>query len=216
MIQKHGSPINNFTSEKGWLVWGYDPLNIRPRDCLGAGSMYDDLFERYTGGCLEDVNAEEPGPIRARINATGCHVLRHQQPNLTINNNAWQPGGYNGGPAVVFVSGDMTIGEDIFIRPETGIIFVVGGDINTEESVENIAGMFIFDGSFDDMSGDEKLVIRGALVGGFNDESFGFRRDLGADNENDPAEHIIYEPKYLWLFRDIVGDKNTILKEVAP
>ena len=117
--------------------------------------------------------------------------------------------------------GDLIITGDFVIEADTGLVFIVGGDIEVTPNVKTIEGMFITNGKFhsrnnncgSNISTPDQLVINGA-VHAFGE--FCFTRDLGADNQNIPAELINYEPKYLYLFGDIVGDPTVIYREVAP
>jgi len=84
-----------------------------------------------------------------------------------------------------------------------------------------VDGFFIVDGNFRTLSvGDNteaRLLISGGVLAGFNGGEFDLRRDFRSiDNRTIPTEIFNFEPKYLWLFRDIVGDKKTVWKEVAP
>ena len=107
------------------------------------------------------------------------------------------------------------------IASNTGIIFVVKGNIDVrDEIVTSIDGIFITDGIFRSSDAascgnltddDPTLTINGAVY------AFGeacFTRGL-SDNSTEPAEIINYEPTYLWLVQEIVGDHTVMYREVA-
>ena len=97
--------------------------------------------------------------------------------------------------------------------------------------IDGRVGMHIFGGSFRDGSiydpetggVDDPLIINGSLIGlatqspvstkgTFSQGTFsGLQRNLSfgaAGNDNLPAERIAYQPKYLFLLREILGASN--------
>jgi hypothetical protein len=218
------SLITNFTSARDWLIEEYsDPDGIAIRPEPVGGSMYDAMHEKYTRQCGPiDVNAGAPGPIAAAI-TPNCNILRHNIDDLTITAASWQALSYTGDPAVVFVRGDMNIRSNIEIDADTGIIFVVNGDIRIDASVDRIDGIYITDENFNTYevvacggTGEvgDALTINGAVYV-FGEACF-TRSLVPPNNRENPAEIINYEPKYLWIFREILGGEKVLYKEVAP
>ena len=219
--------ITNFDSAKGWEINDYGTLTLDPDP---GSSMYVALLDRYGSKCPGGpipLNITNPVPLANAI-TPGCSIIiQDLAGNVTINDNAWLPSGlgvgYTGYPVIVFVPGNLVIERNLGINPDTGIIFIVQGNIIVDSSVERIDGVFITDGTFysrdvitcalNPSHDDDRLVINGAVYA-FGDLCF--TRDLGASNENTPAELINYEPKYLYLFQEIVGDPTVIYREVAP
>ena len=218
--------ITKFQSAKQWLVGGYSPLNIYPQ--LNP-TMYDTLWDRYTKRCGPvSVDASDRDHVRTAVDS-GCSILKHNSPNLIIDNASWSAGpGYNGEAAVVFVEGYMEIDRNIKVSADTGIIFIVRGDIKVyydpgapppTRRVTQIDGVYIADGKFnsnaiascDDLQQSGKLTVNGAVYA-FDEACF--TRDL-QDNDY-RAEQINFEPKYLWLFREIIGETKTVFRELAP
>jgi hypothetical protein len=218
--------ITNFSSVKNWLVSDYSDyggLSIPP---LPTSGVYDALLTSYRRLCDPVTpSGNTPGAVAAA--ASTCNILQYPG-DLTIDNDAWGATGYSGDPAVVFVTGNMIIERDIKVAPSTGLIFVVRGNISVTwnlgppaQLVRQIDGIYITNGEFNTRgvvgdcslgSNNEQLVINGAVY------AFGqacFTRSL-SNNQDTPAELINFEPKYLWLFRDIVGNAPTIYREVAP
>lgn len=136
----------------------------------------------------------------------------------------------------------LLIKRNIVIANGTGLIFVVKGHINVcrnqacnnlplslSNSVRSIDGFYITDGRFiTDSFGtsaplDWPLTINGSVIN-FNPDGIDWRRNNGgygrsvnsAWNRNFPSESIRYQPKYLWLFKEELGDAVTVLEEVAP
>jgi len=233
LVISRGGIDSKFRSVKNWLVGnpsppGYDPLNIYPPP---NPTMYDTLLETYRRRC-DPVTTDAggtTGAIRDAVINSGCTILRHSG-DLNISNSSWSPGaGYNGPAAVVFVEGNMTIERNMNIAANTGLIFVVRGNISIAgdpnepsppKRVNRVDGVFIANGSFntygntgcDTTSSSLPLQINGAVY------AFGqacFTRGL-SNNRNNPAELINFEPKYLWLFREIAGSAPIIYREVVP
>ncbi|OGY26528.1 MAG: hypothetical protein A2Z24_00190 [Candidatus Woykebacteria bacterium RBG_16_44_10] len=213
VIQNNSTPTSNFTSELGWLVWGYNPLNIGPRRCSVADwSMYTVLANKFK------LNTSNTITSLADIPVSGGNRVYYINGDLTINSAV----NFTQDPAVVFVKTNLNIEADLIVGPDTGLILVVGdtstaGHVKIKENVNQADGVFIFDGDFDVNGSVLPLVIHGAVIGGSEGGSFKLKRDFkSADNLTTPSERIVFEPKYLWLFRDIIGDTKTIFKEVAP
>ncbi len=217
--------ITNFDSAKGWEIDQYGGLAGLTLDPDPTSStMYDVLWGLYGpdssdgGAPLTQLNQ---GNMVSTVVSNGG-VMRWVGNIDGVNLNQ-----YTGKPAVVFVTGSMTINKNLGIKEDTGIIFIVRGDIIVDPDpgtvVTEIDGIFITNGVFNSRNSvtcdlnpnknDVQLVINGAV------HAFGelcFTRDLGASNENTPAEIINYEPKYLYFFQEIVGDPTVIYREVAP
>jgi len=218
--------IKNFTSARDWLIEEYsDPDGVAIKPEPVGGSMYTVLLEKYRKRCPPETPVSNtPGSFANA--AAMCNILQVHG-DLDIDNDAWAAAGYKGDPAVVFISGDMNIDRDIEIAADTGLIFVARGDILIQGGVKRIDGIYSTDGDFKTYenvtcgstgSNNQQLTINGAV------HVFGeacFTRSLPPlpnipNNRDDPAEIINYEPKYLWLFKEIIGDKKLFFKEVAP
>jgi hypothetical protein len=127
------------------------------------------------------------------------------------------------------IDSNMVINNQVSGSP-TGLIFVVKGDPSTSpdgvtiaRAVNRVDGVFVVNNGkqfntggascgSNSSGGDPALAINGAVY------SFGqacFTRSLD-NNMNDPAETINFEPKYLWLFKDTIGDPKVVYREVAP
>lgn len=221
-----GAIINEpFTAAKSWLVPGYTSLSLPPFTPPPA-SMYQALWNKYSKRCTPNPpGGQAPGDVAAA--AASCSIIRYTG-DLTISDDAWALSGYSGSPAIVFVEGNLTIYQSVVVGPDTGLIFVVKGNIslhedyiNEGELVGRLDGIYITDNEFNSRGtvgdcslgdNDNKLVVNGAVY------AFGracFTRAL-PNNLNDPAELINFEPKYLWLFRDIIGNSKVVYREIVP
>ncbi len=96
----------------------------------------------------------------------------------------------------------------------SSLAFIVSGNINIAQGVNNIYGIFYAGGTIStgDGSTTEPLYVFGSLLAG----GFGLGRNLGADNANYPAEQVIYIPQYLLDLGspDLLGHSQVGWKEV--
>ncbi|MBI2601173.1 hypothetical protein HYW42_04410 [Candidatus Daviesbacteria bacterium] len=122
---------------------------------------------------------------------------------------------------VVFVDGDLNIGptpNNTFKHGDgqSGIVFVVKGDINIDKGMEEIDGVYISEGnictSFNGISCDivdirvftSQLIVNGSLISLNPAKPIQFRRNL-IDN-TEPGEKVITQVKYLVILKDIFSD----------
>jgi hypothetical protein len=112
-------------------------------------------------------------------------------------------GGYENADvsAVVVITGDLTISNNFSVIENNNIFFVVEGDLNVDQNVEEMAGFYLVAGQFDsDTSGrsTRSLTVDGSVValGGYI-----LPRDLGANgsenNLNTPAEMFVWQADML-------------------
>ena len=195
----------------------YNPLNIYPQ-VDATGSMYDALFEKFHGDTAStfagNVNNIPATSANRVFVVGGSGTLSIQASGVNFPNNK--------DPAVVFVPGNMIINGNVEIGDDTGIIFIIKGYVDVKPEVEETDGIYIFDEDYTVRStgnpvNEEQLVVNGSVIGGFTGGEFDLGRDFrSARNKTTPTELFDFEPKYLWLFRDIIGDTKTVWKEVAP
>ena len=220
VITKTPPLIVNFDSEEGWEINTYGGLTLDPDPT--SSTMYDVLWDKYGG----DSQGDRSGATLNQGNMVSTVVSDGGVMRWVGNIDGVNLWNYQGAPAVIFVDGSMTIDADMSMDADTGVIFIVKEDIIVDDDVIEIAGVFITNGVFnshdtnscgvasDGYGSDDRLVINGAV------HAFGqlcFTRDPGgASNLNTPAELINYEPKYLYLFQEIVGDPTVIYREISP
>ena len=206
--------IDKFTSFRNWLVPGYTGINVRP--VPESGSIYQAFFNKYKPDTTNTIaNLNDP-----KIQAAGGDRIFFVGGNgtLTVTGGVFT---YDKDPAVVFVKNHMEINGDLKISSNTGIIFVVNKFVRIKKKVTQADGVYLFDEDYEvrskDNSSEEPLVVNGSVLGASDNGNFLLERDFrSADSWEKPTELFIFEPKYLWLFRDTLGDVKTRFKEVAP
>lgn len=125
---------------------------------------------------------------------------------------------------VIFVTGNLAINKNIS-HPDknSGVVFVVKGDVNIAQNVTQIDAAIISSGTictaYDTIAancpsinvpGSQPLVVNGSLISIKQSAPsdpvppIQFKRSL-SDNTN-PAETIIYQPKYLVILRGYLAD----------
>lgn len=145
--------------------------------------------------------------------------------NLTISNNI--TGNQSG---VIFVDGNLTIkpSNNKLTHGSTtsGLMFVVRGDVNINQSVTRVDAVIISEGiictAFDgticpsgltDPATTSQLIINGSLISLKSDKPIKFRRTL-SDNSQ-PAEVINHQVKYLVILRNLISDTYQKWSEVG-
>ena len=200
--------ISVFNSAKGWIISGYNPINLKPAPV--GGSIYDVLLTKYKPKIVTNMNAAIPagGGIFKYVPGGGT---------LALNNTNWTKG-----PTMIFVEGKLRFNGDFTSNANTGMVFVANQDVEIQSNVQTVASVIFFDGSFKSgKSGvgnpDEQLRMIGGIVGGFESGStITLERDLGINNDTLPAEEFKFEPKYLWYFKELIGELKPVFEELTP
>ncbi|MBI2018098.1 hypothetical protein HYS96_00145 [Candidatus Daviesbacteria bacterium] len=150
------------------------------------------------------------GTIRSALNSSDIILIRG---DLNLNGNL------GGSPktAVILVEGNLNFGGSNFTFGDnnTGVVFVVSGNVNIDPTVTQIDAIIIAGGIICTASGgsvcptanvpnSQPLVINGSLISLNELASIKFRRSL-ADNRR-PAEKINHQIKYLVILRDLLSD----------
>jgi len=211
--------ISNFSSLKSWLVQGTAPsygLNVTPNV---SSDQYSSFTPPTTPPAMpldNNLGNLSSVPTNGKILVNSAFIVSHTG-DIT----------YNGSPTVVFVNGNLTINNNLIIDAASGIVFIVNGNVDIAQGVTTADGVYYVTGRFRTNSakasctgtspaGEGALTIHGAV---YVTGQPCFNRNL-ADNDYSnvakAAETIIYEPKYLWLFRDTIGSTRNIFNEVAP
>lgn len=149
------------------------------------------------------------------IPLTNSDHVYHINGNLTIGNNI--PGNKTG---VIFVDGNLIINPSSKKLTDgganSGLVFVVKGDVNIDKDVTRIDAVIISEGTIctaydgtsclDGNTTTPQLTINGSLISlnGANPIKFG--RSLGTDDDTTPAEKIVHQVKYLVILRDLLSD----------
>lgn len=179
-----------------------------------------------------NVTKHSPAAFSGSINLGESTDHIYQFTNDVIIDNQGDITGANTG--VVFIQGNLNIGPLPgktlkHGNKKSGLVFVVKGNVNIHQSVEEIDAVIIaegiictaYDGTacLDGNTQTPQLTINGSLISLNQNnpaEPIRFRRNLGADNVATPAEKIVYQPKYLVILRDMLSDTFQKWSEVAP
>ena len=109
---------------------------------------------------------------------------------------------------VVFIDGNLRISNNILTSSGSAALFIVSGDVEIAKKVDEVGIAIITDGGFytaydiNEGEASKTLVLSGFYIA----NEFIFRRTLqGTQNDKDPAEDFIFEPKYITKLRDYVG-----------
>lgn len=158
-----------------------------------------------SGGIYADNNRLKVGPtaevytyLYSLAEANDCFGLGHCTTTLP------SPLGSCNGQVIYFLSNNVQITNDYTSAPTNACVFVVKGNVTISASVNRIDAFFLVDGDFVTQSSNRVLIIKGSVIA--NNVRFG--RDLGGVvNNSNPSEIIIYDPKYLDILRDYLGEE---------
>lgn len=144
--------------------------------------------------------------------------------NVTITSNSNFTGNNNG---VIFVSKDLTIGpldnnQLTIVSDTTGLVFVVGGNVNIDSSVTRIDAVIISSGTIytagngchtSQTAVGNTLIINGSLISLNPIAPIQFCRKLPTNNS--PAEIINWQAKYLAILNNLFAAPFQKWSEIA-
>jgi len=109
---------------------------------------------------------------------------------------------------VIFINGRLRITTDIQISNTSTALFIVKGNVEIAKDVESLGSAIFADGDFytayDAEEGEATQTL--LLNGLYSANKFNFQRTLQGTNNNDnPSEDFIYEPKYVLQLKDFFG-----------
>jgi len=195
-------------SQRGWVVTGYDDVDFPTYSELKTMYGYDNTTTRT---------------ITNLSGVTGNGVYRVTTSDLTIAAGDGPPCNL-GFSAVIFVDHNLTIGRSFTNDTVTGnpldyrngcsssLAFIVSGNINIAQTINNIYGIFYAGGTISTGNGSttDPLYVFGSLLAG----GFGLGRNLQTGNATYPAEQVIFMPKYFFTLKDVLGIPLVSWKEV--
>ncbi len=122
---------------------------------------------------------------------------------------------------LIFIDKDLNINTNFtYGNSGSGVVFVVGGNINIDKDVTRIDGIFITSGTFCSATengscdtSDKQLIINGSVVTLNPAVSPRFVRAL--DDNADPAEKLNFQPKYYGLLANLFTDTVRIYAEIT-
>jgi hypothetical protein len=192
LIEAGGSFIDFFTSEYGWRVLNTpEPNNY----------YYNDLYRIVPSiTTVTDINTNSGVFL-----IEGNYTLDNQSIPNTYDNATFDQ--------IVFINGDLTIDNNITIRDQSTALYIVKGNVNIAEGVNDAYIGLVADGdintAYDNAEGSSTstLTLRGTYVA----NKINFQRTLqGTNNSKSPSEEFIYEPKYLINLRQFIGQDEVI------
>ncbi|QQG43049.1 MAG: hypothetical protein HYW45_02445 [Candidatus Daviesbacteria bacterium] len=145
--------------------------------------------------------------------------------NVTITGNNDFPGNRSG---VIFVSRDLNLGPLSSNKLDTsknatGLVFVVGGNVNIDSTVTQIDAVIISSGTIYTAGGgcttsstsvSNTLTVNGSLVSLDETKPIKFCRKLLTSNQN-PAEVVNWEGKYLAILNNLFASSFQKWSEIA-
>lgn len=181
---------------------------------LDLKSLYFDQSKLARSGTNQQLFTLE-GDQSGGISLTDRDKIYYIKGNLTIDNPSDISGNQTG---VIFVDGNLLINPNskkfTHGNENSGIVFVVKGNVNVAEEVTQIDAVIISEGAictaFDGTScpltnvKTSPLIINGSLVSLNPNKSIRFKRTL-TDNSK-PAELINHQVKYLVILRNLYSD----------
>ncbi|MBT6401767.1 hypothetical protein HN803_08200 [candidate division WWE3 bacterium] len=194
LIESSGASIDFFTTSTDWEL-----TNV----ATSSPKSYADWWA-LTSNQTEIATNEDLISNDGTYHIGGNYEIDNQSLPNDYDNNTFKQ--------VVFVDGDLTISRDITTASNTAALFIVSGNVNIAKNVDEIQiGIFsdgIFDTAYDVGEGESNNTL--VLNGLFSADQFLFKRTLqGTNNDDDPSEDFIYEPKFLIKLKDFFG-KHTI------
>jgi hypothetical protein len=197
-------------SAREWVTTGYNNVDFPTYSELKT--TYD-----YTNATTITNLSDVTGDGIYKVTANDLEIATGDSPPCDM-----------GFSAVIFVANNLIIGRSFTDDTVSGdpltyrnscnssLAFIVSGNINVAQTVNNIYGVFYAAGNAagtintGDGSTADPLYIFGSMLA----KSFALGRNLGADNANYPAEQVIFMPKYFLTLKDVLGRSQYSWREV--
>ncbi len=161
-------------------------------------SLYYDQSKAHKTTSLKGNNSDY-------IYTTGDNLIIDNPSDITGNNTG-----------LIFVDKNLSITKDIKgNNSKSGIVFIVGGDVIIDQSVTQIDGVIISSGKIYTAGTGcsntlpvttSALTINGSLISLNQSDSVPIKFCRTLSNNNNPAEIINAQPKYLVILRDLMSD----------
>lgn len=115
--------------------------------------------------------------------------------------------------AVLYIQGNLEIMDDILIADSfnSGLVWVIEGDVKVAADVEKMDGLYLTDGEFKTTSSNKKLESQGSVILGKNG-SWELKRAVA----DDVSEEFVLPPQYYLLFDELMGVTKYLWREVKP
>lgn len=163
--------------------------------------------------------------LKVTVTSTSLPAVIADQTVYLVIGDLTVSGAVPGGTAVVFVDGQLNINSDFTYGSDTtGIVFIVQGNVNIDQTVTKIDAVIISGGTIctaynsgSCLNGTvttAPLVINGSLISLDATYPIQFKRYL-SDNSK-AAEVVKHQVKYLVILRNILSDTVQKWTEVLP
>ncbi len=228
VVQTSGVASANITSAKNWNIENYGPLS--------SPTSYDQLKQQAGGSSILPLTesscnfttASKPTVVGVRVCTAVTVSLKKSfwaQTTDTVKNffssvfknpnslvKKVEAGSSGLQETLIFVDGDMTINNNLDYSGTQVALFIVKGKIRIANNV-NIINAYLFADSgiitsYDSQTPTSTLVISGGVAVGpnaqLNDISFNRQSTTPLTT---PAERIIYDPRILVGFTDVITNR---------
>jgi hypothetical protein len=199
-----GSSLDAEVTTQSWRLNNYN------RRLVPTGGTYNYLAERFRSKATGADVCVLPASLPSGDSFYQCTG------DATFNAGSG-PGGNN----VFFIDGNLTINGNLTLGASDTATFIVRGNINLANAVTRIDGIYVAGGTFTSGSGQgQQLLVNGAVYA--NGVALG--RVLApsgcgvspCDNLVNPAERIVFDPKFIIGLNSLLGSPSFAWREVAP
>lgn len=213
-----GAPIDPTDLTKGY--YSYDALKTQFFDKASSAVTKNTVTATVPSFSLTALTASSP------IFSASARQLWLVNGNITTVGSGDFDNTNGSVPALLFVNGNLDIDHNITYS--NGIVFVVNGDITIEPSVTTLNAVLIAQGDICDYSGDPKacantttddnsLNVQGSLIDLQDDTNTHIHlvrdQSTGPSANTTPVEQINFDPQYLAILRQLMGQNLTVTTE---
>ncbi len=190
---------------------------------------YDELKSLYFDQVAPNPPTVDKNTINGNSDGNAMNFTGNKYHLFYITGNLSLTQSINGDDSgIIFVGGNLNLGpvpSGQFVQGNGthGIIFVVQGDINIDVDVIRIDASLIGNGNIytagancavTSVLTNNPLIINGSLIEINSVKAIKFCRNL-RDNTKGAAEQVNYQPKYLYIMKDMLSEKIQRWSEVA-
>lgn len=183
-------------------------------------------YEKAKASSTVEINEPVVPPVTLTVDLTRKNGIYNTTGDFTYDGTNIRRGTTTG---VVFIDGNLTFTQDLtYNRNNAGIVFVIGGDVLIHKNVHGIDAVIIsfgtictnYDNTSSSCTGVDQntspdsvpLTVNGSLISLSESKPIVFGRIRVSNNE--PAEIINQQPKYLVILRDLFSSSLEIRTEL--
>ncbi|OGE19783.1 hypothetical protein A2871_02250 [Candidatus Daviesbacteria bacterium RIFCSPHIGHO2_01_FULL_41_23] len=219
-VEDPKTAFNPYTAK----LTSYQELKSRYFDQVRASTSINKIFygnttgEGWLNGCLTGADCDDE--TEANQDNSAKQLLIYITGNLGFNGPLSAPlASPNAKTALIFVDGNLTLDTNstnqyTYDSANAGLVLIVKGDVIIAPSITRIDAVIIAGGAVytagadcakSSITGVSPLTVNGTLVSLNSGRKIVFCRTLGTNNNN-PAEIIVQQPKYLVLLRNMLSE----------